>query len=134
MQLKPIGVIFSSYKQRDEAPRQGRLSDEIQELKIYDEFLDGLDGIEESKYIIVLYWQDKSDRQKLKSISPINISKEEKGVFSLRSPNRPNPIAICIAEILEIKKEKILVKGLDALNGSFLIDIKPYVPEIDCVN
>ncbi|MGD9677706.1 MAG: tRNA (N6-threonylcarbamoyladenosine(37)-N6)-methyltransferase TrmO [Vulcanibacillus sp.] len=133
MELKPIGVITSSYNTKGEAPRQGRLSDEIQEIKIYQEYVEGLEGIDNNEYIIILYWQDKSDRSKLITKTPTS-GNEERGVFSSRSPNRPNPIAFCIAQILETSKDMLLVKGLDALNGSYVLDIKPYIVEIDCIN
>ncbi len=133
MELKPIGVIYSNYTCKGEAPKQGRLSNEIQEIKIFEEFIEGLKDIDKQKYLIVLYWQDKSDRTKLLTTTPSNLE-EERGVFSTRSPNRPNPIALCIAEVIDKKENVITVKGLDAINGSYLIDIKPYVSELDSIN
>lgn len=131
MNLKAIGIINSSYKTRDEAPRQGRLSDEIQELEIYPEYIDGLKGMEDISHLIILYWLDKSNRDKLLSKPPA--ANEVRGVFTTRSPNRPNPIAFAIAEILSIEKNRIKVKGIDAIDGSPLLDIKMYSPTIDCV-
>ncbi len=132
MKLKPIGIIYSNYTHKGEAPKQGRSSAELQKIKIFEEFNEGLKEIDKLKYIIILYWQDKSIRTKLLTTTPSSLD-EEKGVFSTRSPNRPNPIAFCIAEIIDKQENVIIVKGLDALNGSYLIDIKPYISELDCI-
>lgn len=133
MELKPIGIIYSNYKNKGEAPKQGRLSDETQKIEIFKEYSEGLKDIDKHKYLIILYWQDKSIRTKLLTTTPFSLD-EEKGVFSTRSPNRPNPIALCIAEVIDKKENLIIVKGLDALNGSYLIDIKPYIYELDCIS
>jgi len=133
MKLKPIGIIYSTYTDKGEAPKQGRLSDELQKIEIFKEFSEGLKEIDKLKYIIILYWQDKSIRTKLLTTTPSSLD-EEKGVFSTRSPNRPNPIAFCIAKVIDKKGNIITVKGLDALNGSYLIDIKPYISELDCIS
>ncbi len=129
MELKAIGFIRSPYK--NAAPRQGRLSDEICELVIYDEFVDGLDGIEKHKHIIVLYWMDRADRDRLKVTPPGE--KEERGVFATRSPSRPNPIGFCVAELVGVEKNVLKVRWVDALDNSPLLDIKVYSPEVDCV-
>ncbi|HHX95127.1 MAG TPA: tRNA (N6-threonylcarbamoyladenosine(37)-N6)-methyltransferase TrmO, partial [Clostridia bacterium] len=75
-------------------------------------------------HIIVLYWLDKADREKLVVKTPWD--EEPHGVFATRSPSRPNPIAFDIADLVEVKKNILFVRGLDALEGSPLIDIKPY--------
>jgi tRNA (adenine37-N6)-methyltransferase len=58
----------------------------------------------------------------------------EHGVFAMRSPSRPNPIALDIVELLEAKGNRLKVKGMDALDGSILLDIKPYSAEMDCIS
>ena len=130
MELRPIGFIRSPYVTH--APRQGRFSDEVCELVVFDEFAEGLDGIEKCEYIIVLYWMDKANREKLKVVPPGE--SEERGVFATRSPSRPNPIGFCVAKLLEVEGNVLRVKWVDALNNSPLIDIKVYSPEVDCVN
>lgn len=129
MELVSIGVIHSPYRTPSDAPRQGRLSSEIMELEIHDNYLTGLDGLETYGHIVVLYWLDRADRTRLKATPPG--TKTQRGVFSTRSPHRPNPIGMSIAELIEIKGKCIKVRGLDALDRTPIIDIKPYSPPID---
>ena len=129
--LTPIGIIHSPYQQRGDAPRQGRLVNTLSEIEIYPEFRDALECVENLSHLIVLYWQDRSNRMTLKSRTPF--SEEPVGVFASRSPNRPNPIAFCVAEIVEIKENRLTVRGVDALDGSPLLDLKVYAVQIDSV-
>lgn len=129
--LKPIGIIRSPYRSMDDAPRQGRFSDKISEIIVFDEYKDGLDGLDECSHIIVLYWMNRANRTKLKVVPPGKM--EERGVFSTRSPSRPNPIGLCVVEVVEISGNVLKVRWLDALDGSPLLDIKKYSPEVDCV-
>ncbi len=129
--LTPIGVIHTPYKKRQDAPRQGRLSSDICILELYDEYLPGLEYVEKASHLIVLYWCNQADRNKLQTTTPF--SEIARGVFATRSPNRPNPIALCMAELVEVNGNLLKVRGLDALDGSPLLDIKPYSPEIDAV-
>ncbi|KHO62994.1 tRNA-Thr(GGU) m(6)t(6)A37 methyltransferase TsaA [Thermoanaerobacter sp. YS13] len=131
MELISIGVIHSPYKKRGEAPHQGRVSDKEAVLEIYPEFQDGLHDIESKKHIIVLYWCHLGKRDVIKTVTPWG--PEVKGVFATRSPSRPNPIAFCVADIVKIERNKLYVKGVDALDGSPILDIKPYVYEIDSI-
>ena len=129
MILKKIGIVHSVYENENNVPRQGKYSDEKSIIEIFPEYSDALDGVEFLKSIIVLYWGDRADRHVLKSIPPF--ATLEKGVFSTRSPNRPNPIAICVCKILSIEGNKITVMGLDALNRSPVLDIKVFIPRVD---
>ena len=129
MILKKIGIIHNIYENKENSPKQGKYSDEKSIIEIFPEYVDALDGVELLKNIIVLYWGDRADRNVLKSIPPFGTL--EKGVFSTRSPNRPNPIAICVCKILSIEENKITVIGLDALNGSPVLDIKVFIPRVD---
>ncbi len=136
IKLKPVGIISSPYKETYQAPRQGRNTSQISHITIFKEYLDALDGIERNKYIFVLYWFDRAERNLLKVI-PAGKT-EKRGVFSTRAPSRPNPIALSLVEIISIENtenEKIMaVKGLEALDGSMVVDIKPYVRELDCIS
>ncbi|MFV9509747.1 tRNA (N6-threonylcarbamoyladenosine(37)-N6)-methyltransferase TrmO [Tepidibacillus sp. LV47] len=133
MELVQIGVIHSNYNKRLDAPRQGRLSDETQVIEIFVEYMEGMKGIENVSHLIVLYWFDRANRKNPLFIKPRE-GNEKKGVFATRSPNRPNPIAFSIAEVIKIEGNKITVKGLEALDQTPLLDIKPYSVEIDCVD
>lgn len=131
MELVTIGIIRSEYRNREEAPRQGRLAGGIAELEIYPLYEAGLKDIEQASHLIVLYWCHRAQRDVLQTRTPHG--PEIRGVFACRSPNRPNPLAICVVELLERKGNRLVVRGLDALNESPLIDIKPYSPAIDSV-
>jgi tRNA-Thr(GGU) m(6)t(6)A37 methyltransferase TsaA len=131
MQLTPIGVIHSPYKQRGEAPRQGRLSDNEITLEIYPQFAAALKDIDRSSHLIVLYWGDRANRDVLQSRTPF--SEIPVGVFSSRSPHRPNPIAFCVADLIRQEGNRLTVRGVDALDGSPLLDIKAYAPALDCI-
>ena len=124
MKLQEIGVVHNDYKNLTDIPRQGRMSEEVSEIEIHPAFTDGLLKIEQNKYLIVLYWAHLAKRDLLKTIPPA--SKEIHGVFASRSPGRPTPLALCIAELIAREGTILRVKGLDALDGSSIIDIKPY--------
>lgn len=130
MELKEIGRVHSPYKKRGDAPCQGKLKDTISEIEIFDEYLPGIKSLDELSHIIVLYWGDRADRSVVETKTPF--SDRVLGVFSTRSPNRPNPIAFCVCEILEVGENTITVKNLDALDGSPVLDIKVYSAKIDC--
>ncbi|WP_414468311.1 tRNA (N6-threonylcarbamoyladenosine(37)-N6)-methyltransferase TrmO [Methanobacterium sp. ACI-7] len=131
MELKQIGIISSPYSKKGDAPKQGRFSNELSQITIFEEYLDGLDSIEKHSHLFVLYWFDKAERDKLKGIPPGKT--EERGVFTIRSPIRPNPIALCLVELIKVEGNILTVKWLDALDGSPLLDIKPFLSETDCI-
>jgi tRNA-Thr(GGU) m(6)t(6)A37 methyltransferase TsaA len=129
--LKPIGIIHSPYRKRGDAPRQGRLSEKESVIEIYPEYHDGLDGIEDHRHLIALYWFDRSDRSLLKATPPG--SGTEHGVFATRSPERPNPIGFAVIDLVHRDRERMVVRGLDAFDGTPILDLKPYYPDLDCV-
>jgi tRNA (adenine37-N6)-methyltransferase len=129
--LKPIGTISSPYKVRENTPRQGRYSDKTSIIIIFDEFADGLEGLVINQHYIILYWQDRAERDELKVIP--HGKTEKKGVFSTRAPVRPNPIGFCLVELLMIEGNHLTVRWLDALDGSPLLDIKPFWKELDSI-
>lgn len=91
-----------------------------------------MEGLDIQKYFIILYWQDRAERDKLKVFS--HGKSEKMGVFSTRAPVRPNPIGFCLVELVKVDGNTLTVKWLDALDGSPLLDIKPFwkfdLPEI----
>lgn len=131
MKLEPIGVVISPYKDRADAPRQGRESEAVSKIAIFEDYREGLDGLEDRSHLIVLYWADRADRDILKVVPPGKTHK--RGVFATRSPSRPNPISMCIVDLLEISGKTLRVRGLDALDGSPVLDIKPFSAGIDSI-
>lgn len=131
MKLKPIGVVISPYKDLADAPRQGRGSDVVSKIAIFEDYSEGLDGLENISHLIVLYWADRADRDILKVVPPGKT--HERGVFATRSPSRPNPISMCIVDLLGISGKTLRVRGLDALDGSLVLDVKPFSAGIDTI-
>ncbi len=129
--LRPIGHVRSPYKEQKDAPRQGRLSDTVSEIVIDEQYLPGLDDVEKNANLIILSWFDRADRTMLRATPPHN--PVEHGVFATRSPNRPNPVAFSVVDLLSLDGNVLRVRGLDALDGTPVVDIKPYSPDIDCV-
>ena len=125
--LKIIGKVHSPYKTLEEAPRQGK--DEICEIEIDKDFEDGLKDIEGYSHIHVFCWFHKSKGYKLIVQTPWEV--EPHGVFVTRSPNHPNPIGYTVAKLISHKKNILKVKGLAAIEGTPVIDIKPYIKKID---
>ena len=114
-----------------------KADEEKAELHIFPEFCAGLKDITDFSHLIILYWMHLRDTQKhrqaLLVIPKRHYVSAETGVFSCRSPSRPNPIGLCVVELLTIRNCTLTVKGLDAEKGSQIIDIKPYLPKADSI-
>lgn len=127
--LRPVGVVHSPYKEKKGAPKQGRHEKRECTIEIFQEYEPGLLDVDRCTHLYVLYWQDRGDRSILQTKTPWG--PETHGVFATRSPNRPNPIGLCVADLLERDERFLKVNGLDALDGSPVIDIKPYSASLD---
>ena len=129
--LRPIGVVRSEIKERT----RRKSDDVVSEIVIDDSLTQALDNLDEFTHIIVLYWIHKSPGQKPVKVHPRgNPDNELMGVFATRSPDRPNPIGKSTVRLLERRKNVLKVRGLDAIDGSPVLDIKPYIPGYDSVN
>ncbi|MEM3357082.1 MAG: tRNA (N6-threonylcarbamoyladenosine(37)-N6)-methyltransferase TrmO [Candidatus Bathyarchaeia archaeon] len=106
-------------------------------VRIFPEYCAGLKGIENFSHLIVLYWihlrDNEKERRTLLVFPRRHAVKIETGVFACRSPSRPNPIGLCVVELLRVEDCILTIRGLDALEESPVIDIKPYIPKIDSV-
>jgi len=121
-ELKFIGVVESS--------------DEMEaEVQILPEFCKGLKGINDFSHITILYWihlRDTKKERRTLLVSPRKHAVDfKRGVFACRSPSRPNPIGLCVVELIKASGCTLTVRGLDAIEGSPIIDIKPYIPRAD---
>ncbi|MEA2089508.1 MAG: tRNA (N6-threonylcarbamoyladenosine(37)-N6)-methyltransferase TrmO [Thermoproteota archaeon] len=126
LELKPIGVVHSSYKSRKETPPQGG---EAAEIVIFDEYEGGLKDIEGFSHLHILYWLHKSKGYSLSVRTPWD--SKPHGLFTTRTPRRPNPIGHSVVQLIKRKGCVLKVKGLDAIEGTPVLDIKPYIPSID---
>ena len=100
-------------------------------MEVFEEFLPGLSDVEGCTHLFLLRWLDRADRSMLKAFPPYD--GKEHGVFATRSPNRPNPIGVGIVELLGVFGGRLRVRGLDALEGTQLLDIKPRFSEVDSI-
>ena len=128
--LKIIGVVHSPYKTTTDVPFQDK--DETSEIEIDREYLEGLKDIEGFTHVHVLYWLHESTGFSLLVNTPWDDTPH--GLFTTRSPHRPNPIGHTVVELVEQKNNILKVKGLDAIEGTPVIDIKPYVKKFDIKN
>src|SRR5262245_62099725 len=118
-----IGRIRTPWTDRLECPRQGRAGGPTCRIEIFPPWLPALDGIEEFERLEVLYWLHLSRRDLIRQ-SPANDG-NARGTFSLRTPVRPNPIGSSIVHLVKVESTGLLVRGLDCLDGTPLIDLKP---------
>jgi tRNA-Thr(GGU) m(6)t(6)A37 methyltransferase TsaA len=128
--LKPIGVVQSAVKDSQDMPLQGVPA----VIKVFDEFIEGLSGIEGDSHINVIGWFSKAQRAPL-MVRPrkINPELEERGVFSLRSPTRPNPLSLSATRLIKVEGPLLYVEPLDLIDGSPIVDIKPYSSGWDAI-
>lgn len=125
IQFNPIGYVKSPFKELKEIPPQSIYAkDKKAIIHIKDEYKQGLKDLEKLTYIIVLFYFNKSESFDLITKTPW--SDEKKGVFATRSPRRPNAIGMSIVKILEVEENKITIEGVDMLDGTPVLDIKPY--------
>jgi len=129
LELRPIGVIHSPYRSRGGAPHQGCGREEVSQIELSKEFEEGLKDIEGFSHIILIYWFHKSQGYHLLVKTPWDTKLH--GLFTTRSPNRPCPLGLCVVELVAREKNILKVRGLDAIDGTPLLDIKPYIPAID---
>jgi tRNA-Thr(GGU) m(6)t(6)A37 methyltransferase TsaA len=105
------------------------------QIRVFPEFCRGLKGVEEFSHLIILYWfhlrNSEVDRRTLLVFPRKHAVNVETGVFACRSPSRPNPIGLCVVELVKRENCTLTVRGLDAFEGSPIVDIKPYIPDTD---
>jgi tRNA-Thr(GGU) m(6)t(6)A37 methyltransferase TsaA len=118
-----IGRIRTPWADRLECPRQGRPDGPTCRIEVFPPWDKGLDSIAEFERLEVLYWLHES-RRDLAMQSPRSDG-QARGVFSLRTPVRPNPIATSIVQLVKVEGPVLFVRGLDCLDGTPLIDLKP---------
>lgn len=126
-ELRIIGVLHGDITSRKDTPKNYDESDRIGTLEIFPEYATGLEGIAAGQTIVVLFWLHQSDRDVLQVYPRGDRSRGLRGVFSTRSPMRPNPIAISELTVLAIRDNHIQVAGLDILDGTPVIDIKKQI-------
>lgn len=133
--MEPIGYIESCFKDKFGTPRQpGLVPEAWGRLRLRadlqpEESLQGLEGFSHI-WLLWLFHQNKSARFHAK-VHPPRLGGEKRGVFATRSPHRPNPIGLSLVELVQIEKDGLIVAGLDLVDGTPILDIKPYLPHIE---
>jgi len=129
LELLPIGIIHSSIKNTGKAPYQGYKSKAIVQIEVFKEFEEGLKDIDGFSHIIIIFWFHKSQGYHLLVKTPWDDVLH--GLFATRSPHRPCPLGLTVVELLTRKNNILRVKGLDAIDGTPVLDIKPYIISTD---
>jgi tRNA-Thr(GGU) m(6)t(6)A37 methyltransferase TsaA len=123
-------MIYTPFKSMSGVPRQSSLSKVEGTIEIFEEFKEGLKDLDGFSHIYCIYHFDL-----IKPPVPLQSrsfsSKDKKGVFAIRTPFRPNPIGLSIFEVVKIKESQVKIRGVDAVNRTPVLDIKPYVSEFD---
>jgi tRNA-Thr(GGU) m(6)t(6)A37 methyltransferase TsaA len=131
--FQPIGLVCSSLRTRAEAPKQGYEGAPDAWLEFDPAVRDGLDGIKPGDDLIVITWLDRGRRDVLRVHPRDNPLNPIAGVFSTRSPDRPNPVGLHRVTVREVDGLRIKVGPLEALDGTPIIDLKPILPQsADC--
>ena len=127
--IKPLGVIRSDLTSREAAPRQGSEGAPDAWLEVNPDVAEGLEGISAGDEIILITWLHQAQRDLLKVHPRRDKNRPLTGVFSTRSPHRPNPIGLHRATVLEITGNRLKVGPLEAVDGTPIVDIKPVLPQ-----
>lgn len=130
VQFSPIGIIRTPFEDIANMPIQPKGARGIQgTIEVFEPYREGLADLDGFSHVILLFHLHRVKQSKLKVIPFLDTV--PRGIFATRSPSRPNPIGLSIVELVKISGGNLLVDGVDMLNGTPLLDLKPYVPEFD---
>lgn len=126
-----IGRIRTPFATLGDCPKNPGEGQVEARVEVDPRYAAGLDGVGLFSHLILLYWMDEA-RRDLVRIKPRHLD-APRGVFALRSPNRPNPVAMSVVQLIRVEATALLVRGIDCRDGTPLVDIKPYYASIDSV-
>ncbi len=133
VKIEPIGIIYSPYSTKESCPIQPLYaSASVGRVEIFDEFGPGLKDIETFSHIYLLYFFDRAGTVEL--IRAPFLDDEPHGIYATRHPCRPNGIGMSIVKLLGRERNVLTVGGIDVLNKTPLLDIKPYIPKFDIID
>jgi len=127
-----IGRIHTPWTERKDCPKNARESEAVCTIEVDPRWAQALKDVESCSHLVLLYWMDRSRRDIVLQV-PRHYG-VQRGTFALRSPARPNPIAMSVVRLLKVDGNRLEVVGLDCLDGTPLIDIKPYFASTDAVD
>lgn len=129
--IRPIGVIRSPFRTKEEAPPQGAFVPEAEgAVEVYPEYAPALKDVEAFTHLFLLYRFDRAGEILL--VRPTLLDDAPHGLFASRHPCRPDGIGLSVVRLLRREGGRLVVGGIDVLDGTPLIDIKPYIPRFDC--
>jgi tRNA-Thr(GGU) m(6)t(6)A37 methyltransferase TsaA len=126
-----IGRIRTPFSTRADCPKNGRESMAEAVIEVDPRYASGLFDIERCSHLIILYWMDEARRDLIRQV-PGHLGKP-RGTFALRSPVRPNPIALSVVELLKVDGTRLTIRHIDCRDNTPLVDIKPYFASTDSV-
>ena len=131
MELIRVATVHSPLSAREQAPKQGDEGAPDATLAFEEGFVAALDGISAGDELLVLTWLDRASRDVLRVFPRGDASRGEHGVFATRSPDRPNPIGLHRVTVLELAGTRMRVSGLEALDGTPVVDVKPVLRSVE---
>lgn len=128
--IRPVGIIHSPFQQQSGTPLQSAFGERVEATAtVFPEFAPALRDLDGFKRAWLLCWLDRAAPAKM-LVTPY-LDTQPRGVFATRAPSRPNPIGLSCVRLLEVRDQEIRFAGVDLLDGTPLVDIKPYLPEFD---
>jgi tRNA-Thr(GGU) m(6)t(6)A37 methyltransferase TsaA len=124
-----IGRIHTPFKTRDDCPKNSAQSNAVGRVELDPRYLLGVKDLEQYSHVHLLYWMHEARRDLIQQV-PAHLGRP-RGTFALRSPVRPNPIALATVELISIDGANLVVRNVDCLDGTPLVDIKPYFASVD---
>jgi len=124
-----VGRIRTPWTAREQCPKNGAEADAVCTIIVDDCYADGLKDVASCTHLLVLYWMHRAPRNLI--LQTPRHHDATRGVFALRSPARPNPIALSVVELLDLSGRELRVRGLDCLDETPLLDLKPYFASTD---
>lgn len=115
--IRPVGIAHTPYETPEEAPHQGFAGDRTGSVEVFERYADALAGVEDVLRLTVVYWAHLADRDRLRY--------DDEGAFTRRGPDRPNPLNVCTCTVVDVDGRRLRVSGLDAVDGSPVVDLKP---------
>ena len=130
LNFRAIGIIHTPFQETENTPIQSSRSEAPGVVEVFPEYLEGLEGVEEFSHLILAYVFHRAPDQVQLKVKPF-LDDRMHGVFATRYPNRPNPLGLSVVRLVNRMENKLEVLGVDMLDGTPLLDIKPYVPDFD---
>lgn len=132
VEYDPIGLFYTNVEDWDKVPRQGRFAPHIKgTIEVFEEYVPALRTLKDMEYIIVTYHFHLIHDWDVETTPPAGT--KSRGIFATRSPYRPNPLGITVCRLDSLKDNTLYLSGVDAYDHTPVLDIKPYLPSVDCI-